>query len=1369
MRLSHFLYISCILLLLCCSIQVVTAAEEYAYVGQWGGQGPPIDPCDVAVDSTGNVFVTDNENNRIQKFTSNGTYITQWGSPGSGDGQFNSPEEIALDSLSNIYITDIGNQRVQKFASNGTYITQWSIGNGQNIYEAEIAVDSVGNVYVVDSPPDYYFRIQKFTSNGTLIATWASQYLDPQGPYWKGNHAIAVDSLDNVYITDSYTSSSAHDVSHNARVLTFTSSGVLLAQWGSHGWSDGQFTNPVGITLDHADNVYVSDGYRIQKFTSSGTFITKWGDWGREDGQFTWAYGLAVDSAGNVFVADNGNQRVQKFTSTGIYLTQWGRTNDFSNGKCWRPTGIAVDGGGNVYETEESMGRVQKFTSNGDFVTNWGEYGTGEGQFNQLRGVAVDSTGNVYVADTGNDRIQKFTPNGIFTSEWGTGGSGDGHLYSPCGIMVDTADNVYVAESGAPFPDPPNFRVQMFTSTGTFLKKWGASGTVDGGRFWYPLGITVDSAGNVYVADTGNNRIQKFTSTGEFITAWGSGGSGNGQFDEPWGVAVDRTGRVIVADTGNNRTQVFDSDGTFITTWGSAGLGEGQFNEPRGVAVDSAGIVYVADTGNNRVQKFAPTGISVDSITPDTADLTTKDVGVSVRGGIFPPGTTFELVNATLGTITCLPNTVARVSDTELKGNLSLTDVKPGLYDVVVTTPDGTTGSLEKGFDLSPPVPVVLVHGWRSGPGMWDAFESALKEEGIPYWNFGYDGTADPTLSAYELVGFIREKRSTYRPDLYPNGYTGKIDIVCHSMGAIVSRWSMEALGHGNEVRQWIGIAPAHGGSAGADLMDITIVDGPIHWLISWALGPAATEQLKTTSNSVQYLKTDALSDSTTYRVIAGWNPYHSYSFGNLFLSVTQAKAPDGTLYGTFNGDMIVAQAQSYREGMGFECFPIQNDPDGGNDEPRSNFDHTSIHHSKAVIKRVIKYLKNPETPNEVRRPADYLSPDPLMRYDLVKLVKGTIVSSSQENVETFSFGAGTAATDVLVADLEWTEGSLSLELTDPNGQTFTTATSTSTAWSLSDSNHRLFTIASPATGSWSAKIIPLSVPDHPIGYNLTVYRPCLNETPTQGTPTPTPTPTVTSTPTQDPRAPVANFTWTPVNVTAGVPVTFWDNSTGNPTAWRWMQDGDELSTVQNLSVTFTIPCTRSISLVAMNSYGWSAPKTVVINVVNQTVTPTTTPATIPTAAFTAAPVWGPAPLSVQFTDTSMNSPTSWLWTFGDGFASIDRHPNHTYTTAGMYAVNLRVTNDGGSDSELKVGYINVTAPLPAVRPITGGAGSPDDTNGDGRYDDVNGNGRPDFADVVLYFNQMTWISGNEPVSAFDYNGNGRIDFADVVWLFNHL
>jgi PKD repeat protein len=83
---------------------------------------------------------------------------------------------------------------------------------------------------------------------------------------------------------------------------------------------------------------------------------------------------------------------------------------------------------------------------------------------------------------------------------------------------------------------------------------------------------------------------------------------------------------------------------------------------------------------------------------------------------------------------------------------------------------------------------------------------------------------------------------------------------------------------------------------------------------------------------------------------------------------------------------------------------------------------------------------------------------------------------------------------------------------------------------------------------------------------------------------------------------------------------------------------------------------------------------------------------------------------------------------------------------------------------------IVVTTPTQTpVKIIPGGSATPRDLSSDGKYEDVNGNGRKDFADVVLFFNQMSWIAANEPISAFDYNGNGRIDVADVVWLSNNL
>ena len=152
-----------------------------------------------------------------------------------------------------------------------------------------------------------------------------------------------------------------------------------------------------------------------------------------------------------------------------------------------------------------------------------------------------------------------------------------------------------------------------------------------------------------------------------------------------------------------------------------------------------------------------------------------------------------------------------------------------------------------------------------------------------------------------------------------------------------------------------------------------------------------------------------------------------------------------------------------------------------------------------------------------------------------------------------------------------------------------------------------------------------------------------------------------------------------------------------------------------------------------------------------------------PAAEFAANVTSGAAPLAVGFTDLSTGSPTGWTWEFGDGATADVRNPVHVYASPGTYTVNLTAVYGAETDTRTKPGFIKV------VQPVPGAPAAPTDTDGDGLFDDVNGNDRADFADVVLYFNQMTWIDGNQPVSAFDYNANGRIDFADVVWLFNRL
>lgn len=125
---------------------------------KWGSLGTTNglfnNPTGIAVDTLGNVYVSDSSNDRIEKFNSSGGFITSWGSLGSANGQFNVPGHLALDSTGNVYVADTFNNRVQEFANNGTFLTSFGTtgsGSGQLVYPNGLAVDSLGSVYVADT------------------------------------------------------------------------------------------------------------------------------------------------------------------------------------------------------------------------------------------------------------------------------------------------------------------------------------------------------------------------------------------------------------------------------------------------------------------------------------------------------------------------------------------------------------------------------------------------------------------------------------------------------------------------------------------------------------------------------------------------------------------------------------------------------------------------------------------------------------------------------------------------------------------------------------------------------------------------------------------------------------------------------------------------------------------------------------------------------------------------------------------------------------------------------------------------------------------------------------------------------------------
>ncbi len=276
------------------------------------------------------------------------TFTLKWGTQGIADGQFNRPRGLAMDSSGNLYVADTENHRIQKFSSAGAFISQWGsqgTGNGQFSRPYGIAVDSSGNLYVADTENN---RIQKFSSAGVYITQWGS-FGNADGQF-SSPYSVATDSADNVYIADTY----------NNSIQKFSSTGTFVAKWGTNGSGDGQFIMPFGVIADKSGNIFVADtgNNRIQKLSSTGTFIAKWGD----STAFNSPSGLVTDSAGKVFVTDKDNYRIKKFDTAGNMLATWGSYGS-TDGLFVLPWGIAADNSGNIYVSDTENHRIEKFTS----------------------------------------------------------------------------------------------------------------------------------------------------------------------------------------------------------------------------------------------------------------------------------------------------------------------------------------------------------------------------------------------------------------------------------------------------------------------------------------------------------------------------------------------------------------------------------------------------------------------------------------------------------------------------------------------------------------------------------------------------------------------------------------------------------------------------------------------------------------------------------------------------------------------------------------------------------------------------------------------------------------------------------------------
>jgi hypothetical protein len=385
-------------------------------------------------------------------------------------------------------------------------------------------------------------------------------------------------------------------------------------------------------------------------------------------------WGIATDASGNLYIADDDNYRIRKVNSNGIITTVAGNgTQGFSgdgglatNAKLTGTFGITLDKIGNIYIVDEGNSRVRKVNTNGIITTfagngNGGNSGDGglaiNATLSEPWGVTVDGLGNVFVSNNYSNVVRKINTNGIISTIAGivsygpSGYSGDGgnatnaKLYGPAGLAADASGNLYIADSY-------NNRIRKVNSNGiisTFAGTGFRGSTGDGGpatsaEFFYPQGITLDSSGNLYIADFSNSRIRIVNTLGIISTFAGTGGNGT----------TGDGGLAINAEVGNCIS----------------------------VAIDPSGNVYICEHGNQVIRKV----LASNSIDTDIKQITDKNVQINIYPNPSNNSVSVKSVSV-LGAITICNSLGETVLQTKSKNNQEQIDISKftsGVYTIQV-------------------------------------------------------------------------------------------------------------------------------------------------------------------------------------------------------------------------------------------------------------------------------------------------------------------------------------------------------------------------------------------------------------------------------------------------------------------------------------------------------------------------------------------------------------------------------------------------------------------------------------------------------------------------------------------------------------
>ena len=644
--------------------------STFAGTGEWGysGDGGPAtqahfeEPRRVALDGDGHLYIADYWNHRIRRVDAfTGTISTiagtgEWDYGGDGgpatSARFRNPFGLAMGGDGNVYVVDTEDRRV-RVLNPISGLTLRTPTSTQNLSDYFAGFDAVR--YQVESSGGVVETLSVTGSEVTFAALRAGEgtititAIGSDGTRATRNIPVRVEEA---VLALSYTIDTLAGNSH-----------VLDGGPATRAWLE----SPRGVAVDAIRNLYIADPdhHRVRKVdagtgaisTIAGTGAHGYsGDGGpATQAQLGEPVGVAVDGEGNVYIADSDYPGIRKVDAgTGAISTiagtgirgHGGDGGPATQAQLGEPVGVAVDGEGNVYIADSDYRRIRRVdAAKGTISTiagtgGWGDGGDGgsatQAEFRNPSGVAVDGSGNLYIGDEGNHRVRKVeastgTINTIAgTGEWGYSGDGgpavEAQLRYPSAVTVDGIDSFYVADSG----NNRIRKVDAFSGTISTIAgtgEWGYSG--DGGpaieaQLGYPEGLTVDGAGNLYIAD--GRRVRKVdAATGTISTIagtgeWGYGGDGGpatqAQLRYPSGVTVDGAGNLYIADGYNYRIRKVGACTGIINTIAGTGeqgySGDGSFaaaaklGYATDIAVGSNGNVYIADIENHRVRVLKP-------------------------------------------------------------------------------------------------------------------------------------------------------------------------------------------------------------------------------------------------------------------------------------------------------------------------------------------------------------------------------------------------------------------------------------------------------------------------------------------------------------------------------------------------------------------------------------------------------------------------------------------------------------------------------------------------------------------------------------------------------------------------------------------